>query len=83
MKGDVMNKYRILYSALSQKCLIYGFFAVICNLSAILFSVKCDDAPAYILAHRFAPFLEYPIMSITILIAGAMIMDRFCYAEKS
>lgn len=78
-----MKKAKILYSALSKKCLIYGFFAVICNLSAILFLVKCDDAPAYILAHRFAPFLEYPLMSIAILIAGAMIMDYFYYAEKS
>ena len=70
-----MKKAKMLYSALSKKCLIYGFFAVICNLSALLFLVKCDDAPAYILAHKFAPFLEYPLMTVAILVAGAMLFD--------
>ena len=70
-----MKKTKILSSSLSQKCLIYGFFAVICNLTAILLMTQTDASPAYILAHRFAPLLEYPVMTVVILVAGAMLFD--------
>ena len=70
-----MKKAKMLHSPLSQKSLIYGLFAVICNLVAILFLTRSTDSPAYILSHKFAPFLEYPIMTVVILVAGAMLFD--------
>ena len=70
-----MKKRTIPCSPLAKKCLTYGLFAVICNLTSILFLATVDGAPPYILAHRFAPMLEYPIMTVVILIAGALLFD--------
>ncbi len=74
-----MKQLSIPYSPLAQKCLIYGFFAVICNLTFIFFLAFNDSAPSYILVHKFAHMLEYPIMTVAILMGGALILD---YIEK-
>ena len=70
-----MKKRSIPCSPLANKCITYGLFAVICNLSAILFIVVNDGAPPYILAHKFAHMLEYPIMTVVILVVGALLFD--------
>ena len=74
-----MKKRSIPCSPLAKKCLIYGFFAVICNLTFIFFLAFNDSAPPYILVHKFAHLLEYPIMTVAILVGGALILD---YIEK-
>ena len=70
-----MKKAKMIRSSLAKKCLVYGLFAVICNLVGILFLTKISSSPAYILSHKFAPFLEYPLMTVVILVAGAMLFD--------
>ncbi len=76
---NIMKKKTIPYSPLAKKCLTYGLFAIICNLTSILFLAISDGAPPYILAHRFAPMIEYPIMTVAILVVGALLFD---YIEK-
>ena len=74
-----MKEPNILRSKLSKKCLIYGSFAVICNLFAILLTVCTDTSPAYILVRKYAAWIEYPVMAFTVFLAGAMLFD---YIEK-
>lgn len=64
-------------SAVSSKFMIYGFFAVICQLALILFtftSIFTPSTAAYIKDTYFL-YLEYPLASTALIIGGAYLMD--------
>jgi len=66
--------------SLTKKFLTYALFAVICSLVSILLYVKLDTSPQYILASEYAHWLEYPLMSLAIITAGATLLY---YIEKN
>ncbi len=58
-------------------CLTYGLYAVLCQLSLIyLHAVHIKPiVSADVLRHVFLPYLEYPLMSITVLFIGALLFE--------
>ena len=72
-----MNRFSLLL-------LTYGFFSVLCQVVAILFSVLEFSAKisAQALCLRFAPHLEYPLMSLTLLLGGALLLELLHHKEK-
>lgn len=77
LKKQKGRKIRPL-SRTSRKLLFYGLFAVICQLSFLLFHVlahsECVEGP--LLSLRFAPMLEYALMSLVILFVGVYLIER-------
>ena len=66
----------------SKLILIYGFFAVLCQLT-FLYLFCVDAAPttsADVLRHVYIPLLEYPFLSILLLLGGTRLIDAF-YSE--
>ncbi len=66
-----MNKYAFLL-------LIYGLFAVLCQVAFLFVWVESKSIllTADILSHRYASFLEYPLMSILLLFGGALLFQH-------
>ncbi len=64
-------------SKLSLSIMIYGFFAVLCQLFLILLQVLAEDPSVShgVLTHRYLPYLEYPLMSVTLLLCGAYLLE--------
>ena len=64
-------------SRYSRLCTVYGFFAVLCQSVMILLCVICEDANVSreVLRHTYLPYLEYPLMSLTLIIGGALLLD--------
>lgn len=58
-------------------CLTYGMYAVLCQLALIyLHAVHITPhVSADVLRHIFLPYLEYPLMSITVLFVGALLFE--------
>ena len=71
------QKSSFSFSRTAQLCLIYGFFAVLFQLTMIL--LCCLAAEEYlsppIILYHFSPWLDYPLMSLVLLFAGAALLD--------
>ena len=66
-----MNKYAFML-------LCHGLYAVLCQ-SALLFTFVSFFAPSLppdVLLHRYAPFLEYPLMSLLLVLGGALLIQK-------
>ena len=67
------------------RILIYGIFTVICQLCGIL--LFCDfylsSCPAAYMQKQCAKMLEYPIISVTLLLAGALLIYYVTKKEQS
>ena len=73
-----MNKH-------SLSLLIYGLFTVLCQ-SAFLFvwvESQSDALPADVLLHRYASFLEYPLMSLLLIVGGALLVHHAVESQKT
>lgn len=68
---------KIPISKPAKLLLHYGFFAVLCQSVMILFCILCEDSSVSdeVLRYRYVPYLEYPLMSLSILIGGALLID--------
>lgn len=66
---------------IAQRWLIYSFFAIFCQLVSIFLflSLKVAFMPYSVLRHFYAPWLEYPLLSLSLTIGGAVL---FTYLEK-
>ena len=64
-------------SSLSYRLLCYGTYAVLCQLVLLTLWILSTDPSVCpeVVAHRFVPLLEYPIMSIALLLSGALLID--------
>lgn len=71
------NPCSIPITRYARLCLHYGFFAVMCQSAMILLCVLCEDpsVETALLRYRYLPYLEYPLMSLTLLIGGALLID--------
>ena len=64
------------FSAISLKLLHVGLPIILCYLLAFLFiALSSQDLPPSVLAHIYAPSLEYVIMALTITVIGALVAD--------
>ena len=66
---------------LAQRLLVYGFFAILCQLVFIfLFLIlQPPHISLSVLRHFYAPWLEYPLVSLALTIGGAVL---FTYIFK-
>lgn len=77
-----MNGLRRLADGISPPSgliLIYGFFAVFCQVT-FLYLFCAEAAPstsADVLRHVYIPLLEYPFLSILLLFGGTRLIDAF------
>ncbi|MBR2293154.1 MAG: hypothetical protein IKA44_02445 [Clostridia bacterium] len=61
----------------SRLCLVFGLFAILCQLCFLYLwiSIESPTVSADVLAHTFAPLLEYPLMSLTLLLGGTLLIE--------
>ena len=63
-------------SRASARVLIYGLYAVLCHSVAVFFTVLSSGlGSASALALTFAPMLEYSVMSLTLILAGSLLVE--------
>lgn len=58
--------------------LVYGLFSVLCLLS-LLWLHMLTEPPSVslaVVAHRYVPLLEYPLMSLALTLGGGLLLDR-------
>ena len=61
----------------------YGFFASLCQATAILFCAKLlTDTTGDVYFHRFFPMLEHSLVSFITVIAGAILLEYIDKKEK-
>ena len=67
---------KMALSGLSVKILIYGIYSVLCHVVAILFDVlSSTSVSSNALALRYAPMLEYSVMSFTLVLIGVLLTE--------
>lgn len=64
-------------SRYAKLCLHYGIFAVLSQCVMILLCVLCEDesVATELLRYRYLPYLEYPLMSLALLVGGSLLID--------
>ncbi|MBE6546730.1 MAG: hypothetical protein E7668_04745 [Ruminococcaceae bacterium] len=64
-------------------CLTYGLYAILCQLCLILLHALQADptVSADVLRHVFLPYLEYPLMSLTVLLGGTVLLELVAKQE--
>ena len=69
--------YRPIRSHPAKLCLIYGLYAILCQLSFILLHALyvAPYISSDVLRHWFVPYLEYPLMSITLILVGSVLLE--------
>ncbi len=74
-KRNERTKYFV--SIPSRLCLVFGLFAILCQLCFLYLwiSIESPTVSADVLAHTFAPLLEYPLMSLTLLLGGTLLIE--------
>ena len=72
-----MKKKIAIPCSLSQIILIYGLFAILCQLSFLYLSASIflSANSAEMLGYIYIPYLEYPILSLAIVIGGGLLID--------
>ncbi len=73
-----MHERKLLsLSTHSFKLMIYGAFSVVCHLVAVLFYFLwyADKLPGALLVREGASMLEYSLMSIVIILVGALLFE--------
>ena len=75
IKGDSKN---LRLSEQSRLLLFYGLFAILCQLSLIFLHTRiyAECVVGALLSIRFAPMLEYTMMSLVILFVGVYLIER-------
>ena len=63
--------------SISLKFLHYGLFAVLCQLIFMMLSIDLSLAShsMELVRYTYVPYLEYPIVSVTLIIGGAFLID--------
>ena len=76
---NFLYRYARTISPPSKQLLIYGFFAVLCQLTFLyLFCLDTSvGTSADVLRHVYIPLLEYPFLSLLLLIGGTRLIDLF------
>ncbi|MBQ8331813.1 MAG: hypothetical protein IJX94_04880 [Clostridia bacterium] len=61
----------------SRICLIYGLYAILFQLSILFLFMLTEQSTvsADVLLHIYLPLLEYPLMSLTLLLGGCLLID--------
>lgn len=61
----------------------YGLFAILCQCALLLLNCLCCDPSISpeVLRHRVLPLLEYPLMSLTLLLSGSLLIDWLRWKE--
>ena len=72
---------RFSVSRPSLLCLTFGTYAVLCQVSMILLFALAvpENVASDVLRHWILPWLEYPLMSLALLLGGALLID---YVQK-
>lgn len=62
---------------LSRQLFIYGFFSVLCQLAFLYLSadIFLSENSRTMLEYIYVPYIEYPILSIAIIIGGGLLID--------
>ena len=68
---------------LSRLIFIYGFFTLLCQLSFLYLSASIflDTNSAEMFRYIYFPYLEYPILSFTLIIGGGLLVDYICLRD--
>ena len=55
----------------------FGTYAVLCQLTGILLLVclSPDTVSTEVLRHTVTPYLEYPLMSLALILGGSLLLD--------
>ena len=63
--------------SLSYRLLVYGIYAVLCQTVALFLLILSADSSISlsVIAHRYLPLFEYPLMSLALLLSGALLID--------
>ena len=72
-----MKKTTVIPCPLSRSFMIYGAFTVFCQLVFIVLNINIRllyDSPALV-RYIYVPWLEYPILSLALILAGACLFD--------
>ncbi len=72
-----MKKIPFPFHKFSRQLWLYGFYALLCQM-LFLFLFLTEDVQilsSATLLHKYLPLLEYPIMSFSLLIGGALFYD--------
>lgn len=61
----------------SKQILLYGFFAVFCQLVFMVLNINLllTSHSMDFVRYTYIPYLEYPIVSVALIIGGAFIVD--------
>ena len=63
-------------SRASVLVLIYGLYAVLCHSLAVFFiTITSGLCTAEALTMKYAPMLEYSVMSLTLILAGSLLVE--------
>ncbi|MBE6549335.1 MAG: hypothetical protein E7670_02800 [Ruminococcaceae bacterium] len=69
-----MNKFSL--NRYSELVLIYGLYSVLCHSVAVFFNVLSSSlVTAEALALKYAPMLEHSIMSLVLILIGALLIE--------
>ena len=71
-------------SRLTSLLLIYGFFAVLCQLCLMLLCLRMEDPSRSfaLLRHVYLPWLESPLVSVLLIIGGATLFTYLFGKER-
>lgn len=62
----------------------YGFFAILCQATAILFcATSLVGATGAVYFHRFFPMLEHSLTSFIVVLAGVLLFEYIYNKEKN
>ena len=68
---------------LSISFMSYGFFAVLCQLVFMVLNINIllSSSSLEFVSYMYAPFLEYPLLSFTLIIGGSLLFDYLALKE--
>ncbi len=63
--------------SISKQVLLYGFFAVLCQLVFMILNINLLLASHSIefVRYTYIPYLEFPLVSVALIIGGAFLVD--------
>ncbi|MBQ9086528.1 MAG: hypothetical protein IJY47_05020 [Clostridia bacterium] len=67
----------LLPSSVSLRLLYYGSFAILCQITLIFLLIVSTDPSVspQVICHEYAPYLEYVLMDLALLLGGALLID--------
>ena len=72
-----MKNRTIIPCSLSVRFMIYGFFTILCQLAFLVLCINITiiERGPHIARYIYLPCIEYPIVSLALIIGGALLFD--------